>query len=316
VPANANGAGFQITYNLFGPSTALSMPYQIAFDKAGNMYVADPYLYRAAIYKFSPNGDLLGHWGFVSPVGVAVDSAGNIYAADPDIGHSVFQIIELGPDGAPLAHWGGAAGTKPGEFNTESDVAVDRQGNVFFSDIPNNRIYRAGTDGKVSVFKEDSGGPNGLMFGPDGRLYACQNGRKRIVASAPEGADPPQAVSQRAAMASDWRGMGRKKVAERSLAVNRLYMAGREDSLAAAIGTVRRCSQGFGPIAPGNLPGDDHPLQAPTGHRQEDLGAGASGARARRLLGRVPASSSALCGGCAAGISPGGFWLPARDGGG
>ena len=25
------------------------------------------------------------------------------------------------------------------------------------------------------------------MFGPDGRLYACQNGRKRIVAFAPDG---------------------------------------------------------------------------------------------------------------------------------
>jgi gluconolactonase len=65
--------------------------------------------------------------------------------------------------------------------------AVDRQGNVFFSDIPNNRIYRAGVDGKVTVFKEDTGGVNGLMFGPDGRLYACQNGRKRIVAYGPDG---------------------------------------------------------------------------------------------------------------------------------
>lgn len=60
--------------------------------------------------------------------------------------------------------------------------AVDREGNVFFTDIPNNRIHKIGLDGKVSVFKEDSGGANGLMFGPDGRLYACQNGRKRIVA--------------------------------------------------------------------------------------------------------------------------------------
>jgi gluconolactonase len=65
--------------------------------------------------------------------------------------------------------------------------AVDRQGNVFFSDIPNNRIHRIGVDGKVSVFKEDSGGANGLMFGPDGRLYACQNGRKRIVAYTMDG---------------------------------------------------------------------------------------------------------------------------------
>jgi sugar lactone lactonase YvrE/enterochelin esterase-like enzyme len=65
--------------------------------------------------------------------------------------------------------------------------AVDRAGNVFFTDIPQNRIYRIGLDGKVSVFKEDTGGANGLMFGPDGRLYACQDKRKRIVAYAPDG---------------------------------------------------------------------------------------------------------------------------------
>ncbi|MBZ5593982.1 MAG: SMP-30/gluconolactonase/LRE family protein [Acidobacteriia bacterium] len=67
--------------------------------------------------------------------------------------------------------------------------AVDRDGNVFFTDIPNNRIHKIDTSGKVTVFKEDSGGANGLMFGPDGRLYACQNGRKRIVAYAADGAE-------------------------------------------------------------------------------------------------------------------------------
>jgi sugar lactone lactonase YvrE/enterochelin esterase-like enzyme len=67
--------------------------------------------------------------------------------------------------------------------------AADKQGNVFFSDIPNNRIHKIGLDGKVTVFKEDSGAANGLMFGPDGRLYACQNGRKRIVAYTMDGAE-------------------------------------------------------------------------------------------------------------------------------
>lgn len=65
--------------------------------------------------------------------------------------------------------------------------AVDKHGDVFFTDIPNNRIHKIGVDGKVSVFKEDTGGANGLMFGPDGRLYACQNGRKRIVAYTMDG---------------------------------------------------------------------------------------------------------------------------------
>lgn len=61
--------------------------------------------------------------------------------------------------------------------------AVDPAGNVYFSDIPNNRIHKIDhASGQVSVFQENTGGANGLMFGPDGRLYACQNGRRRIVA--------------------------------------------------------------------------------------------------------------------------------------
>ena len=59
---------------------------------------------------------------------------------------------------------------------------MDNQVNVFFSDILNKRVHKIELVGKVTVFKEGSGGTNGLMFGPDGRLYACQNGRKRIVA--------------------------------------------------------------------------------------------------------------------------------------
>jgi sugar lactone lactonase YvrE/enterochelin esterase-like enzyme len=66
--------------------------------------------------------------------------------------------------------------------------AVDASGNVYFSDIPNSRVHKiSAADGKVSVFREDTGEANGLMFGPDGRLYACQNGRKRIVAWSMDG---------------------------------------------------------------------------------------------------------------------------------
>jgi len=61
--------------------------------------------------------------------------------------------------------------------------AVDEDGNVYFSDIPNNRIHKIEhASRKVSVFKDNVGGVNGLMFGPDGRLFACQQGRNRIAA--------------------------------------------------------------------------------------------------------------------------------------
>jgi gluconolactonase len=67
--------------------------------------------------------------------------------------------------------------------------AVDRNGNVFFCDPAASRIYRVdAATGKVTLFKDNSGGATGLMFGPDGRLYAAENARKRVVAWSPDGA--------------------------------------------------------------------------------------------------------------------------------
>jgi sugar lactone lactonase YvrE/enterochelin esterase-like enzyme len=62
---------------------------------------------------------------------------------------------------------------------TEGPTA-NAAGEVFYTDIPNNRIHRISRDGKVSVFAQDTQGANGLMFGPDGRLYACANKAKQI----------------------------------------------------------------------------------------------------------------------------------------
>ncbi len=60
--------------------------------------------------------------------------------------------------------------------------AVTAAGELFFADVPNNRIHRVHPDGRVSVFAEQTDGANGLMFGADGRLYAGATATKQIVA--------------------------------------------------------------------------------------------------------------------------------------
>ena len=60
--------------------------------------------------------------------------------------------------------------------------AVDLHGTLYFTDVFRAKIYRLDAQGKPEVFVDQSYGTNGLKFGPDGRLYGCQNGKKRIVA--------------------------------------------------------------------------------------------------------------------------------------
>lgn len=65
--------------------------------------------------------------------------------------------------------------------------AFDAAGNLYFSDIFGNHIYRMDPQGGVTTFREDSGRTNGNTFDPEGRLVSCEGaeqgpgGRRRIV---------------------------------------------------------------------------------------------------------------------------------------
>jgi len=50
---------------------------------------------------------------------------------------------------------------------------VDSEGNVYFTDQPNNRIVLLSIDGTISDFLKPAGRSNGMYFAPDGALIAC-----------------------------------------------------------------------------------------------------------------------------------------------
>jgi gluconolactonase len=52
--------------------------------------------------------------------------------------------------------------------------AVDALGNVYFSDIENNRIIKMAADGTRSIFRQPSHRTNGQTFDRQGRLYHCE----------------------------------------------------------------------------------------------------------------------------------------------
>ena len=51
---------------------------------------------------------------------------------------------------------------------------VDRDGNVYFSEMVSLRIMKLSASGELSTFRERSNNANGLLIDPQGRLVACE----------------------------------------------------------------------------------------------------------------------------------------------
>lgn len=73
------------------------------------------------------------------------------------------------------------------QFDFTEGPTVDAEGVVFFTDQPNNKIWRYGTDGSLSVFMEEAGRSNGMYFNPDGNLVTCADEKNEIWSISPQG---------------------------------------------------------------------------------------------------------------------------------
>ena len=58
-------------------------------------------------------------------------------------------------------------------FKFTEGPAADAEGNVFFTDQPNDRICKWSVDGKLTDFMKPCGRSNGLFFDKQGNLWAC-----------------------------------------------------------------------------------------------------------------------------------------------
>ncbi|MGI9073091.1 MAG: choice-of-anchor D domain-containing protein [Bryobacteraceae bacterium] len=158
-----------------GPATdaTLYRPAGLAFDVAGNLYIADSY--NSLIRKVSlmtgiisvvagggsnPGTDALGDGGpateaqLGNPMGVALDTSGNLYIADT--GNNLVREVNSGTitaiagNGNP-GYQGDNGPALNAKLNAPSSVGLDTAGNLYIADTNNNMIRRVdGTTGIIS----------------------------------------------------------------------------------------------------------------------------------------------------------------------
>jgi len=75
----------------------------------------------------------------------------------------------------------------PGEYAFTEGPVADKEGNVYFTDQPNDRIVKWNVDdGKVSDWLKPAGRSNGMYFSPDGNLITCADGGNELWSIAPD----------------------------------------------------------------------------------------------------------------------------------
>ncbi|WP_199474379.1 SMP-30/gluconolactonase/LRE family protein [Adhaeribacter pallidiroseus] len=71
------------------------------------------------------------------------------------------------------------------QFRFTEGPATDKQGNVFFTDQPNDKIWKYGTDGKLTLFMDKTGRSNGLYFDKKGNLISCADENNQLWSISP-----------------------------------------------------------------------------------------------------------------------------------
>jgi len=187
-PPGSNGNAAPGT-TISGSDTSLGLPFGVAVDSSGNMYVTD-YYNGLLIYSAGGNGDVFptiidgSNTGIAVPVGVALDSSGNIYVAN-DAANSI-TVYPSGSSGniSPSETISGSSTL----LDAPVGIALDSAGNIYVvnNSGPSVTVYPAGSNGNVApsatIFGSNTGFniPVGIALDSSGNIYVANNGSNSI----------------------------------------------------------------------------------------------------------------------------------------
>jgi gluconolactonase len=72
------------------------------------------------------------------------------------------------------------------QFQFTEGPAVDKQGNIYFTDQPNDAIWKWNTDGTIVRFMHGAGRANGLYIDQEGNIIACADEKNRLLQITPQ----------------------------------------------------------------------------------------------------------------------------------
>jgi gluconolactonase len=98
----------------------------------------------------------------------------------------VLQVALANAAPEPIAAPGAEVEKLAGDFAFTEGPACDADGNVYFTDQPNDRILEWSVDDELSTWMQPCGRSNGLCFDKEGNLWACADEKNQLWRIAPD----------------------------------------------------------------------------------------------------------------------------------
>jgi hypothetical protein len=174
-----------------GCADLFQRPTDVAWDAAGNIYVADGFG-NARIAKFDKNGKFIKSWGsrgtengqFNTVHGIAIDAQGNVYAADA--GNKRIQVFDS--DGTFKTQITGIGNPSaicitggPHQYlyssNSNPPEDIDNNGEIYKLELDGRVVGKFGKAGKLP---KEFGTVNTIDCRRDNELYVGELGNWRV----------------------------------------------------------------------------------------------------------------------------------------